>query len=172
MVAIRIGNRRRGDGGEYVGRPANPTESKNPLANPFYIGRSGNRLQVIGKYRRWLWQRIRSGDEAVVSELHRLLGLARRKEGVTLLCWCKPQPCHADVIQAALGCGSARTGTAGGGGDPARGRGHKGVVNGLWIDVRSVVFVRTLSIASRSRLIHHLTISISRRRDHQAPYFP
>jgi len=37
-VAIRIGNKRWGDGGEYVGRPANPTESRNPLANPFYNG--------------------------------------------------------------------------------------------------------------------------------------
>ena len=39
---------------------------------------------------------------AKFKELWRLLDLARRPEGVTLLCWCAPQPCHGDVIKGAL----------------------------------------------------------------------
>lgn len=60
----------------YVGRPTK-------WGNPFVIGRDGTRDEVIAKYRGWL---EREGLD--VSELR----------GRDLICWCSPEPCHADVL--------------------------------------------------------------------------
>ncbi len=65
-----------------------------PLANPFRIGADGDRDEVIAKYRLYLFSRP--------DLLARLPGL----RGGRLGCWCKPLPCHADVI-AELADGSA-----------------------------------------------------------------
>jgi hypothetical protein len=54
--------------------------------NPFHIGVDGTRRAVIAKYR--------------VMVLSRPDMLARLPElrGRVLGCWCKPKPCHADVL--------------------------------------------------------------------------
>lgn len=54
--------------------------------NPFLLGRDGGRDEVIAKYRAWL---IR--NPALMARLPELAGL-------TLGCWCKPEPCHGDVL--------------------------------------------------------------------------
>jgi hypothetical protein len=54
--------------------------------NPFVIGRDGNRAEVIAKYR----ARLLKSPELIAS-LHEL-------RGKHLVCWCSPQPCHADVL--------------------------------------------------------------------------
>jgi hypothetical protein len=83
--------------GEYVGRPS-------MLGNPFVIGRDGNREEVMDKYRQWLWEKIKEGG-AILDELHRLRGLARRRE-LILICWCKRPgkeiACHGDVLKQAI----------------------------------------------------------------------
>lgn len=63
----------------YIGRPSK-------WGNPFEIGKDGTRAQVIAKYEEW----IRNNPELLeqISEL----------EGKTLACWCKPKPCHGDVL--------------------------------------------------------------------------
>jgi Domain of unknown function (DUF4326) len=66
------------------------------LGNPFQIGRDGTRVQVISKYRRWLWEQIKFRNEAY-DELRRIAEMARRGD-VTLVCWCAPELCHANVI--------------------------------------------------------------------------
>jgi hypothetical protein len=74
-----VWNRRHGnapDGAVYVGRPS-------PWGNPFEIGKHGTRAEVIAKYREWL---PKSGLDP--TELR----------GRDLVCWCAPQPCHADVL--------------------------------------------------------------------------
>lgn len=63
----------------YVGRPSK-------WGNPFVIGRDGDRAQVIDKYRNWLM-----ANPVLMSALHEL-------RGKDLVCWCAPQPCHADVL--------------------------------------------------------------------------
>jgi Domain of unknown function (DUF4326) len=80
--------------GEYVGRPS-------ALGNPFLVGRDGTREDVIGRYRRWLRAQWRHGG-AVRQELERLAAKYRRDGPLTLLCWCAPRPCHADVIREAV----------------------------------------------------------------------
>jgi hypothetical protein len=69
----------------YVGRPS-------VLGNSFRIGRDGDRDQVIERYRRWLWQAIKARNAPVISALITL------DPDAVLVCWCAPEPCHADVI--------------------------------------------------------------------------
>ena len=77
--------------GEFIGRPS-------VLGNPFIIGRDGNRDEVIAKYRAWLWSEIKKRG-AVYNELIRL---AKADGEVVLVCYCKPLPCHGDVIIKAI----------------------------------------------------------------------
>ena len=64
-----------------------------PFGNPFRIGRDGDRESVIAQYRRWLYVRLRGDPKfrAAVQALH----------GKTLVCGCKPLPCHGDVLERA-----------------------------------------------------------------------
>jgi hypothetical protein len=91
---IKIENKKtyRGEG-IYIGRPS-------LLGNPFEIGVHGERGDVIGLYRLWLWNRILEQGE-VYAELKRLARLAKRGH-LTLICWCVPKPCHGRVVQRAL----------------------------------------------------------------------
>jgi hypothetical protein len=54
--------------------------------NPFKIGRDGTREEVIAKYR----TRILARTD--------LLARLPELKGKTLGCWCKPLPCHGDVL--------------------------------------------------------------------------
>ncbi len=63
----------------YVGRPTK-------WGNPFVIGRHGNREQVVSQYEQYLLS-----NEDLMNSLHEL-------KGKSLICWCAPQACHADVL--------------------------------------------------------------------------
>ncbi len=66
-----------------------------PWGNPFPISpKYGDRAEVVKRYRRHLWQRIRAGD----IPLEALAALS----GKPLACWCWPRrPCHAEVLARA-----------------------------------------------------------------------
>lgn len=64
----------------YVGRPSK-------WGNPYQIGISGTRDEVIQMYREDL-------EDAIVSN-PKFLDELRGKD---LVCWCAPLPCHADVL--------------------------------------------------------------------------
>jgi len=64
----------------YVGRPSK-------WGNPYQIGISGTREEVIQMYREDL-------EDALASNPHYLDAL-RNKD---LVCWCAPLPCHANVL--------------------------------------------------------------------------
>ena len=64
----------------YVGRPSK-------WGNPYHIGISGTREEVIALYEDDL-------KDALASNPHYLDEL----RGKDLVCWCKPLPCHADVL--------------------------------------------------------------------------
>jgi hypothetical protein len=64
---------------------------------------------AVVEYRRWLTAQL-NGEGTVdddvfpaVEFFQRLVVLARRPEGVTLVCWCDPAPCHAHVLAEVLG---------------------------------------------------------------------
>ena len=63
----------------YVGRPSK-------WGNPFVIGRDGSRDEVIAKYRAWIVR-----QPALMAALPEL-------RGKSLICWCSPNRCHADVL--------------------------------------------------------------------------
>ncbi len=66
------------------------------FGNPYLIGPDGNRAEVIGKYRTWLWRAIEDGRIGL-DELAAL-------DGKRLACWCRPaKPCHGDVLARAAG---------------------------------------------------------------------
>ncbi len=85
---IRVGRMRR-DKGISVARPS-------ALGNPFVIGEHGDRDAVILKYRAWFADAAKNNPRVQAA----LLAIIRAIEDgdVTLLCWCEPKPCHADVI--------------------------------------------------------------------------
>jgi hypothetical protein len=63
----------------YIGRPSQ-------WGNPFKIGVHGNRADVLSKY--WAWIQTKP-------QLMRRLG---ELKGKRLGCYCKPLPCHGDVL--------------------------------------------------------------------------
>ena len=98
-LKITIGRAHRGlgsllPGQIYVGRPS-------PLGNPYVLGRDGNREEVIGQYRRWLWAQLQLAGSPQERELRSLLAQAQSGE-LELLCWCAPLPCHAEVVLVPL----------------------------------------------------------------------
>jgi hypothetical protein len=92
---IKVENRHKYSGvGVYVGRPS-------ALGNPFVIGKDGDRAEVIEKYRQWLRREYRRNGKAKVM-LVALSKCYKRGDGITLICSCAPQACHADVIAEAI----------------------------------------------------------------------
>jgi len=63
----------------YIGRPS-------IWGNPFMIGRDGDRKEVVKKYETYARK-----DPIIQKNLMSL-------EGKTLACWCKPKPCHGDIL--------------------------------------------------------------------------
>lgn len=94
-VEIIVANKKHGARGEYVGRPS-------ILGNPFVIGRDGDRAEVIRKYEVWLSRQACARDPRVYGELERLAALARERGTLTLVCFCAPLPCHAEIIREIL----------------------------------------------------------------------
>jgi hypothetical protein len=86
-MSVTVGRARR-DRGILVARPS-------ALGNPFVIGKDGDRRKVIEKYREWFASAILSGR--AMESFERIVQRARTGD-VTLLCYCAPLPCHADVI--------------------------------------------------------------------------
>src|SRR5262245_50114450 len=70
-------------GGRLYRGPWSLSASK--WANPYRIGRDGNRDEVIAKYERHLH------DSGLIQQVQEL-------RGCDLACWCAPNPCHGDVL--------------------------------------------------------------------------
>lgn len=58
--------------------------------NPFRIGPDGGRSDVILKYSQW------------IQHQDHLLRALSELDGKVLGCWCKPFPCHGDVLLSLL----------------------------------------------------------------------
>ncbi len=73
-------------GSTYIGRGS-------PLGNPFPITKELPRLEAIAKYKVYLISRILSNNDMIINALKALTNESR------LLCFCKPAPCHGDIIK-------------------------------------------------------------------------
>lgn len=71
----------------YIGRPSK-------WGNPFMIGVHGDRARVIWQYREW-----------IMRQPHLLASLDELR-GKTLGCYCKPLPCHGDVLVELVAAGA------------------------------------------------------------------
>lgn len=60
------------------------------FANPFKVGKHGNRNEVILKYKLYIIDKLKN-DKKFKNELNKL-------KGKQLGCWCHPEPCHGDVL--------------------------------------------------------------------------
>jgi hypothetical protein len=93
--------------GYYVGRGVPQLEAVGitaaALANPFRLQRDTpeTRAQCLAQYRQWLDGRMLAGDAEVTWELEYLLKQASQRD-ITLLCWCAPKACHAQIIAQTL----------------------------------------------------------------------
>lgn len=81
---VRVGSKRRGDHGLYVGRPSK-------FGNPFAMRSEAEREVVIEKYRSWFIERLNDREFA--------LDALELRDATALVCWCAPLPCHADVLE-------------------------------------------------------------------------
>ena len=97
MIRVENLRGRKDAAGVYVGRPARGRRGS-PLANPFHLGRDGDRAAVMAAYERWFREKIAAGDAAVVAELDRLAAQYRADGELTLLCWCAPEACHGEIL--------------------------------------------------------------------------
>jgi hypothetical protein len=90
-LVIKVARKGQGLGGVYVGRPT-------PLGNPFRLEREDQREEVVARYANWLKEQIRRKDPAVTKALEELYRTLKRQGGITLICFCAPRRCHAEVI--------------------------------------------------------------------------
>ena len=86
----------------YIGRGSYGME-ESPLYNPF----RGDNETAVGKFRSYFTAAVNedSMDPSAVSiraEIKRLLDLWQEHGRLVLVCWCKPKPCHGDVIKSHL----------------------------------------------------------------------
>jgi hypothetical protein len=81
MLGTKVVNLRKEKYEVYIGRGSK-------WGNPFVIGKDGGRDEVIEKYRGYLMNHPELIEDA-------------RKElrGKVLGCFCKPLPCHGDVLK-------------------------------------------------------------------------
>jgi len=63
----------------YIGRPSK-------WGNPFEIGKDGSRGEVLQKYKKYILKRPE------------LLEMLPQLKNQTLGCFCKPKPCHGDIL--------------------------------------------------------------------------
>lgn len=85
----------------YIGRSYKKTMKESPLHNPFSVKEYG-RDKALELYTYYLFNEYRKQSGPVYEELLRLSKLYKEKQTLTLVCWCKPKPCHGDVIKKVL----------------------------------------------------------------------
>jgi len=65
-------------------------DRKSIFGNPFILGVDGNRDEVIEKYKKYFYEKIKRDSDFK----NKVLNL----KGKILGCWCKPKECHGDII--------------------------------------------------------------------------
>ena len=75
------------EGARYIGRPSR-------WGNPYKLGRDGDRDAIMDKYEQWLAEQLKDEDFRKA--------LMKLAEADALVCWCKPEKCHGDLLVAAM----------------------------------------------------------------------
>ncbi len=90
-LQIIVARKGQGLGGVYVGRPT-------PLGNPFRLESEEQREEVVARYATWLEGELRQGNREITRTLEELYRRLKHRGTLTLLCFCAPKRCHAEVI--------------------------------------------------------------------------
>lgn len=73
------------------------------LGNPFVMDSEEDRAHVIEMYRKWIWRQMSGpGWNGQKAALRAIMDAQDEGHRVVLACFCKPKPCHGDVIVAAI----------------------------------------------------------------------
>lgn len=88
----QVVNIRNGQYDVYIGRAGQGQDGY--FGNPFRLGMNEKRGATLEKYREYFYNRIRS-DPEFKEKIESL-------KGKTLGCFCKPNPCHGDIIKEYL----------------------------------------------------------------------
>lgn len=75
----------------YIGRGS-------PLGNPYRINFRTTRDEAIARYEQYISENISSGNATIRAELNRIWKAAKVGD-VNLVCFCKPEACHGDIIK-------------------------------------------------------------------------
>jgi hypothetical protein len=80
--------------GSPLGNPWTHLSSRMTLAKY----QATSRDDAIAKYTIWLTLELREPHSAAAREFNRILKIAQSHD-VWLVCYCKPRPCHGDIIK-------------------------------------------------------------------------
>lgn len=88
----------------YIGRGSalgNPFTGSKELGNTKAQFKASSREEAIALYRNWLNEKIAEKNQLVSAALNQIY-LRAKKGPVSLVCYCKPQSCHGDVIKEVM----------------------------------------------------------------------
>lgn len=80
------------------GRATVPVHRPHPLGNPFFL-KDGFREDVIARHRSWLREMYYDERELnIVRSIDEIVDMAMEGKDVDLVCYCRPEKCHAENI--------------------------------------------------------------------------
>ena len=83
----------------YIGRTHPRGWKESTLHNPF---KPSEKVDAIAMFKKHLWGKMQDDNSPQMQELLRIIDLLYAGTDVQLGCWCAPNPCHGDVVKAAL----------------------------------------------------------------------
>lgn len=99
IVHIKDSKKRPGWQPVYIGRGRALAGYEHAgLGNPFTIKEYG-RGNSISHYKPWIWQQYQT-DPQIKSKIDGLAKRVKAGEKLELVCFCKPQTCHGDILVA------------------------------------------------------------------------
>lgn len=94
MIVINAKDERPSDG-VFIGRPS-------ILSNPFIIDRDGDREEVILKFRKYFIEKFLYDLDYRQDALNAVMAKSKLVDKIKLVCFCKPNKCHGDVIKEVI----------------------------------------------------------------------
>jgi hypothetical protein len=86
----------------YIGRPSifgNPFSHLEDSEAKIIVD---NRDISIELYKKFFYTRINNNDMILILEINKMIDIYNEYGKLNLVCWCKPKPCHGDIIKEYL----------------------------------------------------------------------
>lgn len=88
------------DTGVYIGR-GGKGKAQSSFANPFSVQDYGREL-CLKKYEEWLKEKLKNKNSPQRVQLETLAEIVMTGHNIRLVCFCKPKPCHGDILKRIL----------------------------------------------------------------------